>query len=124
MLPEHRGTGAGKALLDAVNYLMLPMLMSMCVPPGQQLDGLDALLGPRDMLDADSFYPRMVAGCVRRNIGMLRDWGVVVESADHATIPDALRPGVVQTINSPLARFRVDLAAGAVPLGATASEPD
>lgn len=104
-----------KPLLDAVNYLMLPMLLSMCVPPGQELDGLDAMLSPGS-IEADSFYPRMVASCVRRNIHMLRDWGVVVESAGRAIIPDALRPGVVQTINSPLAPFRVGLTPAAVPL--------
>jgi hypothetical protein len=102
-------------LLDVINYLMLPMLMSMCVPPGQELDGLDAMLTPGS-IEADSFYPRMVAGYVRRNIRMLRDWGVVVESAGRAIIPDALRPGVAQTINSPLAPFRVVLTPAAVPL--------
>jgi hypothetical protein len=58
----------------------------------------------------------MVTGTVRANIDMLRDWGVVVESADRAIIPVALRPAVVQTINSSLAPFRINLAAGAVPL--------
>jgi hypothetical protein len=105
-----------KQLLDAVNHVMVPMLMSMCVPPGQALDGLDAMLAPREVPDGNRFYPRLVAGYVRGNISTLRDWGVVVESADHASVAAALRPGVVQTINSPLAPFRVTLTAGAVPL--------
>ena len=58
----------------------------------------------------------MVTEYVRADIDMLRDWGVVVESADRAIIPVALRPAVVQTINSSLAPFRINLAAGAVPL--------
>lgn len=104
-----------KPLLDAVNFLMVPMLMSMCVPPGQELGELDALLAS-GQIEADSLYPRIVAGHVRRTIRMLRDWGVVVESTHHASIPDGLRPAVAQTINSPLAPFRVSQAPASVPL--------
>jgi hypothetical protein len=65
---------------------------------------------------AESFYPSLATGYLRADIDMLRDWGVVVESADRAMIPAALRPAVVETINSPLAPFRISLKAGAVPL--------
>ncbi len=106
----------GRPMLDAINFVMLPMLRSMCVPPGQALAGLDAAVATPGPLDLDALYPNMMAGRVRRNIEMLREWGVIVESAGHAVIPDAVRPGVVQTINSTLAPFQVRPAAGAVPL--------
>ncbi|WP_395727527.1 hypothetical protein [Nakamurella sp.] len=110
-----------RQLLDAINHIMLPMLVTMCVPPGQDLDGLDGLDGLDAMLTPVPIGmglhdPRMVARAVRTNIQMLGAWGVIVESANHAVIPVPLRPAVVQTINSPLALFRVSLTPGAVPL--------
>ncbi len=104
-----------RQLLDAINHVMLPMLVTMCVPPGQDLDGLDAMLTPVPT-GMDPHDPRVVARAVRASMRILGGWGVIVESADRAVIPAPLRPAVVQTINSPLASFRVGLTPGAVPL--------
>lgn len=53
---------------------------------------------------------------MRSEIDKLRDWGVVDESAERATIRAALQSVVVKTINSPIAPFRIRLNRGAVPV--------
>jgi hypothetical protein len=107
-------------LLTAVNLLMLPMLRSMCAPPGQDLTGLETVIAAPDRDEPDSFYPRIIAGQITSEIAALHEWGLVAVSAGRATIPVGLRPGVVDTINSPLAPFIVTVKPDAVPI----PEPD
>jgi hypothetical protein len=103
-------------LVSAVNLLMLPMLRSMCVPSGQDLTGLEAVIAAHDRAEPDSFYPRIIAGQITSDIAALQEWGLVAVSAGRATIPVGLRPAVVDTINSPLAPFIVTAKPDAVPI--------
>lgn len=103
-------------LLTAVNLLMVPMLLSMCVPSGQDLAGFETVMKAGDSIDADVLYPRIIVGEIVANVAALHGWGVVDVSADRATIPAGLVPGIVQTINSPLAPFQVTLRPDAVPI--------
>jgi len=92
----------------------------MCAPPGQDLTGLETVIAAPDRDEPDSFYPRIIAGQITSEIAALHEWGLVAVSAGRATIPVGLRPGVVDTINSPLAPFIVTVKPDAVPI----PEPD
>ena len=103
-------------LLNAVNFVMLPLLLSMCVSPGQDLSGFEAAIAAYEPRNAETLYPRLVAGYVTADIAELVVWGEVTISGTRATIPAGLRPAVVQAINSPFAPFRVTVEPGGVPV--------